>query len=236
MAGTRSLHRLRFPGETSKYRQARNGLLKAEIELRRSIEAVAAQRRRLPLGGEITTDYVFDRSAPGDKGFGKVRLSELFSPGKDTLFVYSFMFPENTGPRMTPCPSCTSIIDAIDGAARHITDRIDLAVVAKAPIARFRRHADSRGWRDVQLLSSAKNTYNRDYHSETEDGHQIPIATVFARRGGKIHHFWSSELFFAHADPGQDMRHVDFIWPMWSIFDLTPEGRGTDWSARLSYR
>lgn len=47
---TKSLHRMRFPGESAEYRRARNSLLGAEIELRRSIEAVAAQRRRLPRG------------------------------------------------------------------------------------------------------------------------------------------------------------------------------------------
>jgi predicted dithiol-disulfide oxidoreductase (DUF899 family) len=224
-----------FPGEAQEYRQARNNLLEAEIELRRHIEAVAAQRRGLPLGGEVRTDYVFEGSRPGEKGFKTVRLSELFQPGKDSLFLYSFMFPENTGPTVTPCPSCTSIIDAIDGAAPHIMQRINFAVCAKAPIAMFRKHADSRGWRNVLLLSSADNTYNHDYHTERPDGGQSPIATVFVRRGNKIHHFWSSELWFAPPEPEQDMRHVDFMWPMWSILDCTPDGRGSDWGPRLVY-
>lgn len=232
---TQAVSETRFPGETQEYRRARNELLEAEIELRRHVEAVAAQRRRLRLGGEVPTDYVFQGSAPGDEGFKTVRLSELFQPGKDSLFLYSFMYPENTGPMMTPCPSCTSIIDAIDGAAPHVVQRINLAVCAKAPIAMFRQHAESRGWRNVPILSSADNTYNRDYHTEGPDGAQSPIATVFVRRGNKIHHFWSSELWFAGADPGQDLRHVDFMWPMWSIFDCTPEGRGSDWGPSLAY-
>jgi predicted dithiol-disulfide oxidoreductase (DUF899 family) len=36
-------------------------------------------------------------------------------------------------------------------------------------------------------------------------------------------------------EPGQDPRHVDFIWPIWNVLDVTPEGRGTDWSPRLEY-
>ena len=51
----------------------------------------------------------------------------------------------------------------------------------------------------------------------------------------KIRHFWSSELWFAGGDPGQDMRHVDFMWPLWSMFDTTPEGRGKSWSPQIKY-
>ena len=224
----RALHRVRFPGETPQYRRARNGLLAAEIELRRQIEAVAAKRRQLPLGGAIPTDYVFDAWAPGEKAAKRMKMSKLFRPGKNTLFLYNFMFPENLD-SATPCPSCTSIIDAIDGAARHVTDRINFAIVAKAPIAKFHKHAQSRGWRHVLLLSSANNTYNGDYRGEMANGAQIPVANVFKIRNGKIRHSWSSELVFAPPDAGEDMRHVDFMWPMWSIFDTTPDGRGRNW-------
>ena len=224
----------RFPGESAEYRRARNALLREEVKLRRRLEEIAAQRRALPLGGEVKTDYAFDAWAPDEDDFRSVRFSELFAPGKKTLFIYNFMYPESVG-SMTPCPSCTSIIDAIDGAARHVTQRIGFAVVAKAPIAKFREHARKRGWRHAQLLSSADNDFNRDYNAEDPNGQQFPLAHVFVRRGKKIHHSWSSELWFAKPDPGQDMRHVDFMWPMWSMFDCTPEGRGKTWGPQLEY-
>lgn len=224
----------RFPGENAEYRKARAALLKAEVKVRRQIEAVAEQRRKLPLGGAVTTDYVFDSFRPGDDRARKMRLSELFSSGRRTLFLYNFMFPEATDSNM-PCPSCTSIIDAVDGAARHITQRIDMAVIAKAPIEEFRKHGERRGWRHTPLLSSAGNSFNRDYGAEEDNGQQWPLAHIFVKRGRKIHHWWSSELWFADADPGQDRRHVDFMWPMWSIFDLTPEGRGKSWGPMLEY-
>jgi predicted dithiol-disulfide oxidoreductase (DUF899 family) len=232
----KSLHEARFPGESDQYRKAREALLEAEIGLRRQIEAVAAQRRKLPLGGVVPRDYVFEGWDPGANAARPVRLSELFEDGKDSLFLYSFMFIPGQGklPLEEGCPSCTSIIDAIDGAAPHISQQINFAVVAKAPIEQFRAHAKSRGWSHARLLSSANNTYNHDYHGEGPDG-QMPIATVFVRRDGKIHHSWSSELIFVPSDPGQDMRHVDFMWPMWSILDRTPGGRGTDWHPELDY-
>ncbi len=234
MATARALHKVSFPNESDEYRRARMKLLGSEIELRRNIEAVAVQRRKLPPGGQVSLDYVFDASAPGYERSTTVRLSELFAPRKTTLFLYNFMFPEAVG-SMTPCPSCTSIIDAVDGAARHVVQRINFAVIAKAPIKKFQQHARKRGWRNVLLLSSAGNTFNLDYHAEDPDGQQWPLAHVFVRQGRKISHSWSSELWFARADRGQDMRHVDFMWPMWSIFDTTPEGRGADWGPELTY-
>ena len=224
----------RFPGESAEYRRARNRLLRAEINLKRQAEAVAKQRRALPLGGAVKNDYVFAAAQAGDGDVRKVKLSELFAPGKKTLFLYNFMFPERVG-SMTACPSCTSIIDAVDGTSRHLVKRVNFAVIAKAPIDDFVRHARNRGWRHVLLLSSADNSFNRDYGAEDENGQQWPLAHVLTKRGKRIHHFWSSELWWAPHDPGQDSRHVDFMWPLWSMLDRTPEGRGKTWGPQLEY-
>ena len=217
--------RVRLPNESDAYRAARDALLREEVRLRQHAEEVAALRRELPLGGKVPEDYVFTEWDDVAETPRAVRLSELFSPGKDTLFLYSFMFiPDDSGdPVGSPCPSCTSIIDAVSGQARHVTQRVSLAVSAKAPIRQFRRVAEGRGWRPIRLLSAGASTYNRDYLAEDENGAQRPIANVFVRRDGQIRHFWSSELFFV---PGA--RHADFMWPMWGIFDCTPDGRGTD--------
>ena len=221
----------RFPGETPKYRAARDKLLRSEIALRREIEKLAALRRRLPPGGLLAEDYVFEEMGP-DGSTVRVRFSELFAPGKDTLAVYNFMY----GPKMErACPSCTSILDAMDGNTQHISQRVNLVVVAKSPIERILAHARNRGWRRLRLLSSAGNSYNRDYFGEDAEGDQWPVLNVFQRQGHVIRHFWASELAFVKAEPGQHPRHVDFIWPLWNAFDLTPEGRGKDWGPKLSY-
>jgi predicted dithiol-disulfide oxidoreductase (DUF899 family) len=215
-----------FPGETPKYRAARNRLLKKEASLRREIEKVAAERRKLPIGGAIPQDYVFDSAG------GPVTLSELFDAGKDTLLVYNFMF----GPQAAePCPYCSSILDSVDGAAPHVTQRANLVIVARSPIARILAFARERGWGSLRLLSSGGNTYNRDYHGENETGDQLPMMNVFTRRRGRISHTWGTELFFAPRDRGQDARHVDLIWPVWHLLDMTPEGRGAKWGPRLRY-
>jgi predicted dithiol-disulfide oxidoreductase (DUF899 family) len=222
----RALHAARFPGESRKYRAARDQLLKSEIVLRRQTEAVAAARRRLPLGGALREDYVFASAE------GPVRFSDLFAPGKDTLLVYSFMF----GPQMkAACPSCTSILDSVDGAAPHVAQRASLVVVAKSPIDRITSFARERGWHRLRLLSSEANSYNHDYHGEDDRGAQLPMMNVFTRRDGRIYHTWASEMLFAATERGEDGRHVDSIWPLWNLFDLTAEGRGTTWYPKLRY-
>ncbi|MGN6169216.1 MAG: DUF899 family protein, partial [Solirubrobacteraceae bacterium] len=81
-----------IPGESAEYRAARDRLLEQEIGLRRAMEGVAAARRQLPRGGVVPEDYEFE-GAGSDGSFANVRLSELFAPGKDSLAIYSFMFP-----------------------------------------------------------------------------------------------------------------------------------------------
>ncbi|MGH2952069.1 MAG: DUF899 family protein [Solirubrobacterales bacterium] len=235
-----------FPGESQEYREARNRLLTEEAGLRRTLERVAEARRALPPGGVVPEDYVF-----ADVEHGDVRLSDLFAPGKDTLVIYSFMFPrhpsdDRPGPDIgatselplaeTPCASCTSILDSLDGAAPHLAPRINLAVVAKSPPDRIRAFAEERRWRHLRLLSSAENDFNRDYLAETEDGMQLPILNVFRRDGDEIRHFWGSELMYGEAEPGQEPRALDLLWPLWNVLDATPDGRGTDSDfPRLSY-
>jgi predicted dithiol-disulfide oxidoreductase (DUF899 family) len=222
-----SHHTVRFPNESDEYRAARDELLTAEMALRRQVEDVAALRRRLPLGGEVPADYEFD-----EVGGGTVRMSQLFAEGKNTLLLYSYMY----GPEMkAPCVMCTSMLDALEGENPHIVQRVNFAVVAKSPAARIEAFARPRGWRNLRLLSSSRNSYNRDYQGETADGDQMPSMNVFVRRDGRIRHFWNSELLFAPVDEGQDSRHIDMWWPLWNLLDLTPEGRGEDWYPRLRY-
>ena len=60
------------------------------------------------------------------------------------------------------------------------------------------------------------------------------MANIFVRRDGKIHHSWGSELLFRPYPTG-NTRHIDIMWPLWNVLDLTPEGRGSDWYPALEY-
>ena len=234
------MQHLRFPNESTTYREARNALLAEEMELRRQVERVAARRRALPMGGEVKEDYVFEGES------GRTKLSQLFAPDKETLAIDSFMFgPE----RERPCPGCTHFLDALEGSTRHILQRLNFVVVAKSPVARLQAFARERGWRQLRLLSTAGNTYDRDYfgdstalstamrdQQEFKPGEEwdMPILNVFRRDGGTMRHFWGSELLYVPPEPGQEYRHNDLLDPLWNMLDVTPDGRG-DFHPKLEY-
>jgi predicted dithiol-disulfide oxidoreductase (DUF899 family) len=216
-------NRASFPNESADYRAARNLLLAEEIALRRHIERVAEQRRRLPPGGEVTKTYRFE----GENG--PVTLEGLFGD-KDTLVIYSYMF----GPqRKAPCPMCTSFMGSIEGKVADFRQRIALAFVARSPIERLVEGKKARGWTQLPVYSDPSGAFTRDYVS-AEDA-DVPGYTVFTRRDGTIRHFWSAEMGGDMADPGQDPRGAPDMDPLWTLLDTTPEGRGTDWYPRLDY-
>lgn len=212
-------------GESAAYRKARTALLAEEIELRRHIERVAQQRRALPPGPAIDGDYRFE----GEQG--PIDFAGLFGD-KQTLLVYGYMFGAQ---RERPCPMCTSLLGAWNGEARDIQQRVALAVVAGAPIERLQAFKRERGWRDLQLYTDANGFYTRDFRGIAPDGSDMPSLNVFTRRDGTIRHFWGDEMTMSTADPGQDPRGAPDPMPIWTLLDMTPEGRGTDWYPRLQY-
>ncbi len=225
-----SLHDRRYPGETDAYRAARDALLAEEMALRRQVEAVARHRRDMPLGGRVARDYVFSDARVGGDG-GAVAFSALFQDGKDSLVVYSLMYRSGA----KPCPMCTAFLDSLNGNAVHIRQRVNLAVVARASVGELQDFAASRGWDRLPLLSSADNTYNTDYFAEAPDGDQLPALNVFERTGDGIFHTYGTEMFFVSPEAGQHPRHVDALWPLWNVFDLTRAGRGENWWPQPSY-
>jgi predicted dithiol-disulfide oxidoreductase (DUF899 family) len=201
-----------YPNESREYRKAREALLKDEQALVDQVKALAAKRRKLPPGGELKADYVFQWANDGKVG-QRVKFSELFGD-KDTLMLYSFMY----GPHWdNPCPSCTSLMDGFDRSAYQVTRNAAFAGIAKAPAEKINAWAKKRGWSQIALLSGFESPFQADYKCQGEsDDMQLPVMHVFTKRGGKIRHFWATEL------PGN---HVDTVWPYWNLMDFTPEGR-----------
>jgi predicted dithiol-disulfide oxidoreductase (DUF899 family) len=215
---------IRRPNESEDYRRARQALLVDEIELRRHMERVAAQRRELPPGGEVPDDYRF----VAEDG-AEVALADLFGD-HDTLIVYSYMF----GPqREAPCPMCTSFMGSLDHKIADIRQRVAIAFTARSPIDRLIDAKKARGWTDLPVYSDERGDYTRAYVSAEDD--DIPAYNVFTRRDGAIRHFWGDEITFEMADPGQDPRGAIEPDPLWLLLDTTPEGRGADWYPQLSY-
>jgi predicted dithiol-disulfide oxidoreductase (DUF899 family) len=238
-----------FKGESADYRTARDSLLQSEIALRRQMEAVAAERRALPPGPLLEKDYQFERIGADGKR-QRVSLSDLFAPGTTSLLIYNMMFPRHaqddrrqpsTGvfadlPRKeTPCPSCTGLLDQLNGAAHHFRAAgFNFAVVTQAPVERARAFAEQRAWTNLDVLSAEGTTFKRDFNALFEDGQLAPMTHVFQKTPEGIRHFWSSEMMYADADPGQDPRQQGTIEPLWNMMDLMPEGR-PDFDEQVEY-
>jgi predicted dithiol-disulfide oxidoreductase (DUF899 family) len=220
LAATNTAH---FPNESAEYRTARNELLVEEIELRRPLERVAAQRRALPHGGEVPHDFEFVSET------GPIRFSSLFGD-KDTLMVYSMMY----GPqRKAPCPMCTSFLSAWNGTAVNLRERSAISVTARSPIDRLLAYKKQRGFPNLPFVSDMSGDYTRAYVNP-EDA-DVPGFSVFTRRNGKIFHYYSGEMSGAMADAGQDPRGAPDLDLLWQMLDLTPEGRGTEGYPKLEY-
>src|ERR1700691_2601255 len=167
-----------FPNESAQYRTARNELLAEEIDLRRRIERVAAQRRALPHGGEVPHDFELVSET------GPIRFSSLFGD-KDTLMVYSMMYgPERKG----PCPMCTSFLSAWNGTAVNLRERSAIVVTARSPIDRLLDYKKQRGFTNLRFVSDMSGDYTRAYVNP--DDADVPGFSVFSRRNGKIFHYY----------------------------------------------
>jgi predicted dithiol-disulfide oxidoreductase (DUF899 family) len=218
-------NKYRIPNESAEYRRARNALLAEEIELRRHIERVAAQRRALPPGGEVTKNYRFQSER------GPVTFADLFGD-QQSLVVYSWMY----GPqRERPCPMCTSLLSAWDGEAQDMEQNVALAIIAQSPIEKLIAFKQERGWRNLKLYSDIDREYSKDYFANTPEWDDTAAFHVFTRRDGTIRHFWGGEMGFETADPGQDPRGAPDLMPLWTVIDSTPEGRKADWYPSLEY-
>lgn len=214
-----------FPNESTEYRRARNALLAEEIELRRQIQRVAAQRRALPSGGEAK-DYRFLNEQGKDVG-----LADLFGR-HDTLFTYFWMYgPE----RERPCPMCTSFVGSLDVPAPDIEQRVAVAIVGRSPVARQFAFARERGWSHLKFYQTVGDDFARDYGGLGADGQEWAIVAVWRRQGDKVRLFWAAEGGPETADPGFDPHLAPDPTPLWNILDMTPGGRGTDWYPKLEY-
>lgn len=216
-----------YPNDSETYREARTALLAEEIELRRHIERVAAQRRALPPGGEVPKDYAFTA-----EGGNAVKLSDLFG-GKKTLVVYTWMY----GPkRKNACPMCTGLLGALDGNANDIRQKVALAIVGRSPIERQVAYKKERGWKALPLFADDSGDYSKDYRGVGDDDSDNAAMNVFTKGDdGTIRHSWGEEMGDGSQDPGQDPRGPVDLMPMWNVFDLTPEGRDPKWYPKLAY-
>lgn len=195
----------------SEWRTSYEALFAQEKELTHQRDALAAQRRRLPMT-RVEKDYVFE--GPG----GKVRLLDLFD-GRPQLLLYHFMFAEGvTGWPSAGCPGCSMFLDNIGQYARvHLNARdVSFAVVSLGPLANLEAYRKRMQWA-MPWVSSAANTFNTDFGLTTPTGEQHGLS-VFLRDGDEIF-----RTYFTTS------RGLETVGTIWSLLDLTPRGRQEEW-------
>lgn len=214
----------RLSQESPQYAQLRREVQEAELALRDQRERVAALRRQLPSDTPVE-DQRFEEIRAGAREI--VLLSELFEAPDRPLVLMHFMYGKA---QQQPCPMCTMWADGYDGVVSHLRQRVNFAVLVAGDVAVFAAYARERGWRNLRLVSAAGSPLKAQLGFETADGAQRPGVSVFQRSGSGLTHFYSQS-----AELGADeFRGMDLLTPVWSYFDLTPEGRG-DWFPRRSY-
>ncbi len=209
-----------------KWLLARKDLLVQEKEETRVRDAVAAQRRKLPMV-EIDKDYVFEGPA------GKARLLDMFE-GRQQLIVYHFMWLDEPD---EGCPSCSFVVDNIGDVSHLHATQTSLVLVSRAPLAKIEPFKARMGWR-LPWYSSYGSDFNYDFHV-TNDEAVAPIeynfkdkatlekeslqfylrgdgqgASVFIRDGDTVFHTYSTYG-----------RGAEVLLGTYHYLDLTPLGR-----------
>lgn len=119
-----------------------------------------------------------------------------------------------------------------NGVAHHLTQNMDVAIVAAADLATLRAHARKRGWDNLRLLSCGSNTFKYDLRSEDREGKQDSTVSVFTKeKDGTLRHFYTAHPRMSSNIPE---RGIDLLTPVYNLLDLTPQGRG-DWYASFKY-
>ena len=146
----------------AEWQRARNKLLVKEKAETRRRDALAAERRRLPMV-RVDKDYVF--AGPN----GKVRLPDLFD-GRRQLVLYHFMFaPDVHGWPSAGCPGCSMFVDQI-GVLAHLHAReTSFALVSRAPLPQLEAYKKRMGWTGP-WFSSEGSDFNADFGVTTEEG------------------------------------------------------------------
>ena len=184
------------------WQQARDELLKAEKEATRTLDALAARRRRLPM-------VKFDGGYAFDTPTGQRTLVDLFD-GREQLVTYQFM---DNGPD-DYCPGCTAFTNSIPavGPERLTRRGITWVTVSTMPLAQIEAYKAQMGW-SVPFVSSHGTSFAEDCGAA--GGFAL---TVFLRDGDDVYRTYNTTS-----------RGVDRMLWVHNILDVTPYGRQEAW-------
>lgn len=194
---------------SAEWQAARDKLLVKEKAQTRALDALAAERRRLPMV-KIDKPYVFQGSQ------GKVRLVDMFD-GRRQLILYHFMFaPGVEGWPHAGCSGCSFMLDQLPHLSHLHARNTSFAVVSRAPLANILRYKKRMGW-DVAWFSSAASDFNDDFGLSPESGETFGLS-VFLRDGKSVY-----RTYFTNG------RGTETLGTPWTLLDVTPLGRQETW-------
>lgn len=193
----------------AEWKVARENLLVKEKEAARARDALAAERRRLPMV-PIDRDYSFE--GPD----GRASLLDLFDKRRQ-LIIYHFMFaPDVHGWPSAGCPGCSMFVDNVGHLAHLHARDTSFALVSRAPLAQIEPFKKRMGWA-VPWYSSAGSEFNVDFGVTTDEGETFGLS-VFLRDDDSVF-----RTYFTSA------RGVEALGSSWTFLDLTPLGRQETW-------
>jgi predicted dithiol-disulfide oxidoreductase (DUF899 family) len=182
------------------WQHQRDELLRAEKEATRALDALAAERRRLPMV-RFDNSYVFDTPE------GPKTLLDLFD-GREQLVVYQFM---DNGPDAY-CPGCTHFTNNVAGLGTLRDMGVTFVTVSNMPLDQIQQYKARMGW-TVPFVSSRGNGF-----ADASGARNLFRLTVFLRDGDDVYLTYSTTA-----------RGVDRLLFSNNIADLTPYGRQEDW-------
>ena len=215
---------------------ARKELLAKEKELTRARDALAAERRRLPMV-RVEKEYVFEGPA------GRVSLLDLFDGRRQLIVQHAmWLFDVDENGNETPldvgCPSCSAGMDNIPHLAHVRARDTNLVVVSRAPFDKIVPFKKRMGW-TVPWYSSADSDFNYDFHV-TQDERVAPVLLNY-RREAELD--WSPARRGDYPGVSTFLRDGDMTFHTYSTFargleqtggtnyylDLTALGRQEEW-------
>lgn len=187
------------------WRTARDALLEREKELTRHGDAVAAERRRLPM--VRVGEYTFD--SPD----GPLSLRDLFGDATQ-LIIHHFMFEPGWE---SGCPMCSNIADSTPPTVHLRAYSVQLVRMSEAPAAALSAYSRRMGWEDVLWVSDGDGSFQEDWGWHTDEG-QVPGYSCYVRDG--------DEVFLTYSTTA---RGVEPFSSEAGLLDATVFGRQEEW-------
>jgi predicted dithiol-disulfide oxidoreductase (DUF899 family) len=198
---------IEWPKVVSKrdWQKARDALLVKEKALMKEKDALAAERRRLPMV-EVSTDYRFLTTN------GETDLIGLFA-GRHQLIVYRFFYaPDVENWPDGACSGCSMFADSVTHHEHLAARDVTFVFASTAPQDRIAAYKKRMGW-SMPWVTLPDNRFSKDFDVEEMFG-----INVFVREGDRVF-----RSYFMNG------RGVEVIGPIFTFLDLTPLGRQENW-------